>query len=217
MWAACYGPRSSSAACPNAMQRALADRALREEQRDTWDWLRLERWAGATACKTLELAARNAVALLRSGWASTTPGVWAERFQLLLRCSAGLASGRSRVSSIKLSRNSTTRSRNSGRSAPSCVRCRAGEALASLSRPAADTPFEPETEAAPVTVIDIDTVAGMQFDALWVDRSRGAALAAADASRSADPARAAARPACRRASALHCTVARAIAVPALDA
>ena len=31
-----------------------------------------------------------------------------------------------------------------------------------------DTPFEPETGSAAVTVIDPDTSAGMRFDALWV-------------------------------------------------
>ncbi len=42
------------------------------------------------------------------------------------------------------------------------------EALARLRDLLSDTPFEPETASAAVTVIDSATSAGMHFDALWV-------------------------------------------------
>ena len=42
------------------------------------------------------------------------------------------------------------------------------EALARLRDLLSDTPFEPETASAAVTVIDSTTSAGMHFDALWV-------------------------------------------------
>ena len=41
-------------------------------------------------------------------------------------------------------------------------------ALSRLSDVLRETPFEAQTESASVTVIDANTVAGMQFDALWV-------------------------------------------------
>ena len=40
-------------------QRALADRRLRDEQRDRWNWFEIERWAALTGCRQLQIAARD--------------------------------------------------------------------------------------------------------------------------------------------------------------
>jgi hypothetical protein len=40
-------------------QRALADRRLRDEQRDRWNWFEIERWAALTDCSKLQVAARD--------------------------------------------------------------------------------------------------------------------------------------------------------------
>ena len=55
----CCARRSSSAGEAERSQRALADRRLRDEQRDRWDWFELERWAALTGCEQLQLAARD--------------------------------------------------------------------------------------------------------------------------------------------------------------
>lgn len=47
-------------------------------------------------------------------------------------------------------------------------RLSAAEALARLRRLAAETPFQPESEDAPVQVLGLLEAAGQQFDALWV-------------------------------------------------
>ncbi len=46
-------------------QRALADRRLRDEQRDRWNWFEIERWAALTDCPRLQVAARDVNAVVR--------------------------------------------------------------------------------------------------------------------------------------------------------
>lgn len=148
--------------------RARADFRLRDEQRDQWDWFELERWAGITACPQLQLASREVSAVLRGGLPKALASTWAERFHRLLQA-AGWPGERT-LSSMEhqtLIKFQTALAEFGALDAvlggltftKACSRFR--EILQ-------DTPFEPEAEAAAITVIDAVTVAGMRFEALWV-------------------------------------------------
>lgn len=148
--------------------RAQADFRLRDEQRDRWDWFELERWAGITGCPQLQLAAREVSAVLRGGLPKASPSTWAERFHRLLRA-AGWPGERT-LSSIE---HQTLIKFQAALAEFGALDAVLGaltfpHALARLKEILQDTPFEPEAEAAPITVIDAVTVAGMRFDAVWV-------------------------------------------------
>lgn len=149
-------------------RRALADFRLREEQRDRWDWFELERWAGATGCEQLAMAARRIGELIRGRTSSAAASVWAERFHAWLRAVGW--PGERPLSSVEhqtvvkfhaaLAEFGTLDAVTP--SLPAAV------ALARLQDLLRDTPFEPETQATSITVIDPSTMAGMTFDATWV-------------------------------------------------
>jgi probable DNA repair protein len=149
-------------------KRAMADLELRELQRDRWDWFELERWAGMTGCERLQLAARGLTTLLRGMVGSATASQWVERFHSMLQ-RIGWPGDRTPGSvehqtlekfHAALAEFGTFDVVAGRMTMPQALRC-----LQDLLR---DTPFEPETATAAVTVIDATTSAGMQFDALWV-------------------------------------------------
>lgn len=148
--------------------RARADFRLRDEQRDQWDWFELERWAGITGCPQLQLAAREVSAMLRGGLPKASPSVWAERFHHLLRA-AGWPGERT-LSSIEHQTLDKFQAALAEFGALDAVlgALTFSYAFARLREILQDTPFEPEAQAASITVIDAVTVAGMRFDAIWV-------------------------------------------------
>lgn len=149
-------------------RRAMADFRLREDQRDRWDWFELERWAGVTSCEQLALAARAIGAQIRDKTSSTGASAWAERFHAWLRAVGW--PGERPLSSVEhqtvlkfhaaLAEFGTLEAVTASLSASA--------ALSRLQELLRDTPFEPETQATSITVIDPATVAGMTFDATWV-------------------------------------------------
>jgi ATP-dependent helicase/nuclease subunit B len=148
--------------------RALADARLRSEQRDRWDWFELERWAGVTRCGILELIARAVGTLVRQGWASASPATWSERFDALLRLT-----GWPGERTLSSSEHQTLLKFHEALAQFGALTLVAAsmpprEALGRLREVLTDTLFQPESDGASVTVIDVDTVAGMQFEALWV-------------------------------------------------
>lgn len=149
-------------------RRAMADFRLRDEQRDRWDWFELERWAAVTGCEQLTLAARRVGELIRGNTSSVGASSWAERFHAWLRA-AGWPGERS-LSSVE---HQTVMKFHSalaefGTLEAVTAPLSASAALSRLQELLRDTPFEPETQATSITVIDPATVAGMSFDALWV-------------------------------------------------
>ena len=149
-------------------RRALADVSLREKQLDRWDWFELERFAGVQRCEQLELAARALNALLRSDLAPASASVWAERFHRMLR-TIGWPGERT----LDSAEHQTLAKFHDALAEFGALDAIAGRmslqhARARLRDLLNDTPFEPETGSAAVTVIDPDTSAGMRFDALWV-------------------------------------------------
>jgi probable DNA repair protein len=148
--------------------RARADLRLREEGKDRWDWFVLERWAGITGCAQLELAARELGQMLRTMESSSTASVWAERFHQIWR-TVGWPGDRT----LSSAEHQTVVKLHSvvaefGGFDAVAGRMKLARALRMLRELLADTPFEPETTNAAVTVIDPATSAGMRFDALWV-------------------------------------------------
>jgi probable DNA repair protein len=147
--------------------RALADRRLREEQRDRWNWFEIERWAAMTACPQLQIAARDVNTIVR-GLGSGPASGWAENFHALWQA-AGWPGDRT-LSSVEHQTLEKFHGVLAEFGALDAVtgRMNLQEALARLRDLLSDTPFEPETASAAVTVIDSTTSAGMNFDALWV-------------------------------------------------
>lgn len=149
-------------------RRALADLRLREEQRDRWDWFKLERWAGMTDCEHLQRAARELNENLRGASGSAMPSEWAERFHKLW-----VASGWPGDRSLNSAEHQTFEKFQTVLTEFGALDVVAGRmnlrrAIGRLQDLLSDTPFEPETAGTAITVIDAATSAGMQFDALWV-------------------------------------------------
>jgi probable DNA repair protein len=149
-------------------RRALADFQLRDKQLDRWNWFELERWAGLKNCEALELSARRLNALLRAELNAAPASVWAERFHRMLR-----AVGWPGERPLDSAEHQTLLKFQDalaefGALDPVAGRMSLTEARAHLRNLLSDTPFEPETPSAAVTVIDAQSSAGMQFEALWV-------------------------------------------------
>jgi probable DNA repair protein len=149
-------------------RRAMADFRLREDQRDRWDWFELERWAAATGCDQLALAARHIGELIRDNTSSTGASAWAERFHAWLRAVSW--PGERSLSSVEHQTvlKFHTALAEFGTLDAVTPPLSAAAALSRLQELLRDTPFEPETQATSITVIDPATVAGMSFDATWV-------------------------------------------------
>jgi probable DNA repair protein len=149
-------------------KRALADLELRELQRDRWDWFELERWAGMTGCERLLLAGRELTTLLRGITGSATASQWVERFHSMLQ-RIGWPGDRTpgSVEHQTLEKFHAALA-EFGTFDAVAGRMTMAQALRRLQDLLHDTPFEPETATAAVTVIDATTSAGMRFDALWV-------------------------------------------------
>jgi probable DNA repair protein len=141
---------------------------LREEQRDRWDWGSFERWAAVTQCEQLSRVARELTPILRAGMGAASPSEWAERFQtILLRTGWPGDRTLSSVEHQTLAKFQDTLAEFGSLDAVA-KRMNARQALHRFHELLRDTPFEPQTANASVTVIDAVTSAGMQFDALWV-------------------------------------------------
>src|SRR5512138_1862339 len=148
--------------------RALADFRLRKEQRERWDWFELERWASMTGCDVLQRTARRVNEVLRTFSGTALASEWAERFQALW-----IASGWPGERTLNSLEHQTLEKVRGALAEFGTLDNVAGRmslphALARLRDVCAETPFEPESVGAAVTVIDAATSAGMQFDALWV-------------------------------------------------
>jgi ATP-dependent helicase/nuclease subunit B len=147
--------------------RALADRRLRDEQRDRWNWFELERWATLTGCDRLQQAARDLNSIVR-GLGKASASDWTERFYAMW-----LAIGWPGDRTLSSVEHQTLEKFHGVLAEFGALDAVTGsmslqQALACLRDLLSDTPFEPETASAAVTVIDSATSAGMQFDALWV-------------------------------------------------
>ena len=148
--------------------RARADARLRQEQRGRWDAIELERWAAVNECTQLEFAMREVTRLQRALPSRAAPSTWAEHFHALLRAfgwpGERTLSSVEQQTMVKFQGSLAELGSLDAVTAPLSL----AQALRELGRLALDTPFEPETPAAAVTIIDPTTVAGMSFDAVWI-------------------------------------------------
>lgn len=147
---------------------AMADRRLREERRDRWDWPALERWAALCGCTRLSLAARALNAALRAAPRQAAPSDWAALYHAML-LHAGWPGERT-LSSVEHQTLIKFQDAIAEFGALDAVapRLNAQQALHRFTELLRETPFEPETAQAAVIVIDPTTSAGMHFDACWV-------------------------------------------------
>ncbi len=147
---------------------AVADRKLREERRERWDWPTLERWAAMCGCNRLSLAARALGGVLRSEARHAAPSDWAARYQSML-LQAGWPGERT-PSSAEYQTLTKFQDALAEFGALDAVapRLTVKQALHRFQELLRETPFEQETAQAAVIVIDPTTSAGMRFDAAWV-------------------------------------------------
>lgn len=148
--------------------RAQADARLREDQRERWDWFKLEQWASACGCDQLALDARSLCAELRQLPAAAHASEWAQRFH-----SAWLHLGWPGERTLDSAEHQTLRKFQDALAQFGALDLVAGRmslvrALRHFQDVLNETQFEAESAEGVITVIDAATSAGMQFDALWV-------------------------------------------------
>ncbi len=151
-----------------APQRALADVRAREDRREYWNCNELERLAAISQCGKLAACMQAASNYLRDHHDSALPSQWTERFSQLLKAS-GWAQGRALDSSeqqtlTKLQQLMATLSALDELLGKITLRT----AVNTLRDACNAESFAPEAVDQAVTIIDVDSIAGMQFDALWV-------------------------------------------------
>ncbi len=148
--------------------RALADVRLRKEQRDEWTVAEFERWSGVTQCEILNQSARAWAVLWRDAPRHDTPSAWAERFQRMLQALGW--PGERTLDSVEHQTLMKFQSVLAEFGSLDLVTQRMSmkRAFSALRDLCQNTSFEPQGDAAIVTVIDPTTVSGMTFDALWV-------------------------------------------------
>ncbi|HEY5809022.1 MAG TPA: hypothetical protein VIT67_13695 [Povalibacter sp.] len=148
--------------------RAQADVTLREEQRERWDWFKVEQWASVHSCDRLAIDARAACAEVRQLPNNASASEWAQRFHALLQ-SVGWPGDRT-PDSIE---HQTLGKFHEALAQFGTLDLVAGRmnlqrAVRQFQDLLNDTQFEAESSEGAITVIDASTSAGMQFDAVWV-------------------------------------------------
>ncbi|MFL6550535.1 MAG: PD-(D/E)XK nuclease family protein [Povalibacter sp.] len=148
--------------------RAQADVKLREEQRERWDWFKLEQWAGVQTCDQLAIDSRHLCGELRQLPGKATASEWAQKFHALWM-SVGWPGDRP-LSSVEHQTLGKFQDALAQFGTLDIVASRMNfrAAVHHFQSVLNDTQFEPETGEGAITVIDAATSAGMQFDALWV-------------------------------------------------
>lgn len=151
-----------------ASARALADLRARELRREYWNCNELERLAAVMRCARLADCMQATARYLREQQDDALPSQWTERFSRLLKLS-GWAHGRS-LDSTEQQTLFKFQQVLAGLSALDELLGRINLSHAiSILRDACHTGhFAPESMDQAVTVIDADSIAGMQFDTLWV-------------------------------------------------
>lgn len=151
-----------------AATRALADITAREERREHWDAGELARFAAANACPQLSTAMLAANPFIHDHRDAALPSRWTERFSTLLQ-RMGWAQGRTLNSAEQQTRVKFYEVLAELSALDELLgRLTFQQALSVLRDACNAERFAPESSEQRVTIIDADTVAGMEFDALWV-------------------------------------------------
>jgi ATP-dependent helicase/nuclease subunit B len=151
-----------------AAQRALADIAAREERREYWNCNELERLAARLQCVQLAGCMQATSNYLREHQQQALPSQWTERFSQLLKLS-GWSRGRS-LDSTEQQTLSKLLQLLAELSALDELLGKINLATAvGIVRDACNAEsYAPEGLDQQVTVLDVDSSAGMLFDAVWV-------------------------------------------------
>jgi ATP-dependent helicase/nuclease subunit B len=148
--------------------RATLDRRVREDPREHLGLRDLERLASIQGCPALERRLAAVGALTRGYTQRETASVWAERLLQLL-AAFGWPGERALDSDERQTVEKFREAVGLFGSLDEILGAMSyDEARREFARLTIATSFEPRTLPAPVTVIDADASAGMQFDALWI-------------------------------------------------
>ncbi|MGE0113549.1 MAG: PD-(D/E)XK nuclease family protein [Steroidobacteraceae bacterium] len=151
-----------------AAARAMADVQARDSRREYWNCNELERLAAISHCLQLAGSMQATANYLREHQGSALPSQWTERFTQLLKLS-----GWSRGRSLDSNEQQTLIKFQQVLAELSALdellgRINLTRAIAALRDACHAENFAPESLDQAVTLIDADSIAGMQFDALWV-------------------------------------------------
>lgn len=151
-----------------ATLRALADIAARDERREYWNCNELERLAAINHCAQLAACMHAVGNYLREHQSNALPSQWTERFTQLLKLS-GWARGRSLDSTEQQTLNKFQQLLAELSALDELLgKVSLSTAVSTLHDASNAENFAPEGLDQAVTIIDVDSVAGMQFDSLWV-------------------------------------------------
>ncbi len=151
-----------------AAARARAELAARKDRREYWSCNELERLAAVTACGQLAACMQATHNYLRDHQHSALPSEWTERFTQLLRLS-GWPQGRVLNSTEQQTFNKLQQLLAELSALDELLgKISLNAAIATLRDACNAESFAPEGLDQAVTIIDVDSIAGMQFDAVWV-------------------------------------------------
>jgi ATP-dependent helicase/nuclease subunit B len=151
-----------------ASLRATAELKAREERREYWNGNELERLADVNGCSQLASCIRATQNYLRDHKSNELPSEWTERFTQLLRLS-GWPRGRVFDSNEQQCFNKLQQLLAELSALDELLgKISFTTAIATLRDACNAESFAPEGVDQAVTIIDADSIAGMQFDALWV-------------------------------------------------
>lgn len=151
-----------------AAPRALADIAARELRQEYWNCGDVERLAATHQCSRLAACMQATNNYLREHQQRALPSEWTERFTQLLKLS-GWSRGRA-LDSIEQQTFTKFQQTLAELSALDELlgKTSLSAMVATLGNVCNAASFAPESLDQAVTIIDVDSIAGMQFDALWV-------------------------------------------------
>lgn len=151
-----------------AAQRALADVKAREQRTEVWSLNALERLALTHQCPQLAAAMQATANQVREQRSAALPSLWTERFAQWLQLS-GWGRGRA-LDSVEQQVQNKFRQVLTELSALDELLGKIGfdTAVAAVRDASQAQRFAPESVDQAVTLIAADSVAGLQFDALWV-------------------------------------------------
>lgn len=149
-------------------ERALAELAARDERREYWNCNELERLTAVHACGQLAACMQATGNYLREHKGNALPSEWTERFTQLLKLS-GWSRGRTLDSNEQQTLNKFQQLLTELSALDELLDKISLNAAIGILRDACNAEnFAPEGVDQKVTLIDADSVAGMQFESLWV-------------------------------------------------
>ncbi len=153
---------------PELSARALAELKARDERREYWSSNELERLATVSACGQLAACMQVTSNYLREHRNNALPSEWTERFTQLLKLS-GWSRGRTLDSKEQQTLNKFQQLLAELSALDELLgKISLNTAISTLRDACNAESFAPESLDQAVTIIDVNSIAGMQFESLWV-------------------------------------------------